>query len=185
MEKYGKGKDWIRKAIDAATVQKADVPPPQPVVCVFDATKIGYELLLVARAPALKANLGWAWIQQETKEAYAGLRAFIEGKGFIMTAVVLDGRTGIPRVFEDIPVQICQFHQLQIVRRKLTLRPETRAGQTLLQIGFRIAKSNEAEFIQLLSVWFAEYESFISERTYITGCNRWHYTHRRVRSAYY
>jgi hypothetical protein len=184
MKDYSKGKNWMRKTIDAAETRESANTKPQSVVCVFDATKISDELLLVARAPTLKANLGWAWILQETKEAYAGLRNFVEGKGFTLTAAVLDGRTGIPRVFQDIPVQICQFHQLQIVRRKLTLRPETDAGKELLHITFTIAKSTEADFTKELAMWFVRYESFINERTYTEGCKRWRYTHARVRSAY-
>lgn len=157
---------------------------PQAVVCVFDATHIGEDILLVARAPALKTNLGWAWIQSETKETYSGLRTFVESKGFTLTAVVLDGRTGIPRVFEDIPVQICQFHQLKTIKKKLTLRPETEAGQELLSLAFCLAKSDERTFTHKLSVWFEAHESFINEKTYILGTRRWRYTHRRVRSAY-
>ena len=183
-KRYRRGKDWVRKTIDAATVRDPAIIAACPVVGVFDATKIGTKLLLVGRAPALKANLGWAWIPQETKEAYAGLRVFIEAKGFTLTAAVLDGRTGIPRVFQDIPVQLCQFHQLQTVRRKLTLRPETDAGKELLHITFGIAKSTEAEFTQQLAAWFTHYESFINERTYTIGCTHWRYTHARVRSAY-
>lgn len=139
---------------------------------------------MTAREPNLKVNLGWAWIESETKEAYSALKANIESRGFKLTAVVLDGRTGIPRVFEGIPVQICQFHQLQIVRRKLTLRPETKAGQTLLSIGFSISKSTEAELTAQLEEWFKEYGTFINEKTYVLGTKRWRYTHRRVRSAY-
>jgi len=140
--------------------------------------------LLVARSPNLKANLGWIWIGSETKEAYSALRRNIESRGFRITAAVLDGRTGMSGVFADIPVQICQFHQLQIVRRKLTLRPETEAGQELLSFTFSIAKTDEASFIQGLREWHAKYEIFINEKTHILGSRRWHYTHRRVRSAY-
>ena len=139
---------------------------------------------MTAREPNLKVNLGWAWIESETKEAYSALKANIESRGFKLTAVVLDGRTGIPRVFEGIPVQICQFHQLQIVRRKLTLRPETKAGQTLLSIGFSISKSTEAKLTSELEEWFKKYGTFINEKTHILGTKRWRYTHRRVRSAY-
>jgi len=112
------------------------------------------------------------------------LRTNIESRGFKLTAVVLDGRTGIPRVFSDILVQICQFHQLQIVRRKLTLRPETEAGQTLLSIGFSISKKDEVTLGHELDDWFKKYGEFINERTYTIGTKRWRYTHRRVRSAY-
>lgn len=181
---YGKGKNWIRAAIDNATTRKRASLPPQEVVCIFDATHIGEGILLVARASALKANLAWAWIVAETKEAYADLRRHIESRGFILKAVVLDGRTGIPRVFENIPVQICQFHQLQVVRRKLTLRPETDAGRDLLSIAFSIATTNEKTLAKDLDAWNTKYGAFINERTYILGTRRWRHTHRRVRSAY-
>lgn len=140
--------------------------------------------MLTAREPNLKANLGWAWIESEKKEAYAALKANLESRGFRLKAVVLDGRTGIPRVFEGLPVQICQFHQLQIVRRKLTLRPETEAGQTLLSIGFSISKKTEAALASELADWFTKYGTFINERSYTVGTKRWRYTHRRVRAAY-
>jgi hypothetical protein len=183
-KRYGKGKNWIRKTIDSSQVKRSATIPHQAVVCIFDATHIGEETLLAAREPNLKANLGWAWIPSETKESYALLRSDIESRGFKLTAVVLDGRTGIPRVFEGLPVQICQFHQLQIVRRKLTLRPETEAGQTLRSIGFSISKRTEATLTSELTDWFKEYGDFINERSYTIGTKRWRYTHRRVRTAY-
>lgn len=183
-ERYKKSRDTIRKILDRAEITPAAPIEPQSCVCVFDASHFGTDTLLVARAPAIKKNLGWAWIPHETKEAYAGLRTHIEGKGFQLTAVVLDGRTGIPKVFGDIPVQICQFHQLQIVRRKLTLRPETEAGQKLLSLVFSLAHTEEKIFTRELNAWHREYEKFINERTYTLSTRRWRYTHRRVRSAY-
>jgi len=138
----------------------------------------------VARAPHLKANLGWAWIQSETKEAYSLLREHIVKRGFCITAAVLDGRTGISRVFLDIPVQICQFHQMRIVKRKLTLRPETAAGQELLSIALKLAKTNQENLERELGEWHKKYQEFLNEKTYTIGCRNWSYTHRRVRSAY-
>lgn len=185
MERYKKSRNWVQRRIDEAHVTLRSSEQPQHVVAVFDATHIGDEdILLMARAPHERINLGWVWIPSETKGAYAGLRTFIEQKGYTLAGVVLDGRTGIPKVFEDIPVQICQFHQLQIVRRKLTLNPETKAGQILLSLMFTIASSDHAVFEKALAEWFKEYEPFITERTYVLGTRRWHYTHRRVRSAY-
>ena len=183
-EKYGLSEKTIRTRLDDASVRQRASALPQAVVCIFDASHFGEETLLVARAPKLKANLGWAWIASETKETYAGLRAHIESKGYKLQGAVLDGRTGIPKVFSDIPVQICQFHQLQIVRRKLTLRPETEAGVALLSIGFSLARSDEPTLAKELSDWHTSYKTFMDERTYTVGTKRWRYTHRRVRSAY-
>lgn len=183
-ETYGKSERTIRYILDRSKTRKSLNIEPQEVTCIFDATHLGNDLLLTAREPNLKANLGWAWIPSETKEHYALLKSSIESRGFKLRAVVLDGRTGIPRVFEGLPVQICQFHQLQIVKRKLTLRPETEAGQTLLTIGFSISKKNEAILTHELVEWFKKYGVFVNEKTYTIGTKRWRYTHRRVRSAY-
>lgn len=114
--RYGKGKNWIRKAIDKADIRQKQNIQPTDVVCVFDATHFGEEVLLAARAPKLKSNLGWAWIECETKEVYAGLRSYVESKGFRLKVVVLDGRTGIPKVFSDILVQICHFHEQKTIK---------------------------------------------------------------------
>jgi len=183
-ETYERSERTIRHIIDRSETRKSLNTEPQEVVCIFDATHLGEDLLLTAREPNLKVNLGWAWIESETKENYAALKANIESRGFKIKGVVLDGRTGVPRVFEGMPIQICQFHQLQIVKRKLTLRPETEAGQSLLAIGFSISKKNEEILTQELNDWFKKFKYFINEKTYILGTRRWRYTHRRVRSAY-
>src|SRR5204863_7931209 len=46
-------------------------------------------------------------------------------------AAVVDGRRGFLAVFKDIPVQICQFHQIKQVTKYLTRRPKTEAGVEL------------------------------------------------------
>jgi len=134
---------------------------PQPIVCIFDATKIGSDLLLAARVP-LKSNLAWSWIKSETKESYASMKAHLESKGFTFTCVVIDGRRGIPMVFNGIPVQICQFHQMQIVKRKLTLRPETEAGQELLSLAMSLAKTNQETLENELNEWHIKYKEFFN-----------------------
>lgn len=184
MVTYHRGKNYIRKVIDESKVQGPQPSVVPDVVLIFDATHLGEDTLLVARDPHRKKNVGWAWICEETKEAYSLLRQDIERRGYHITAVVLDGRTGIPKVFSDVPVQICQFHQLQIVRRKLTLRPETEAGKELLTIGLNIVKYDKEKLERDLDIWFKKYEKFLKEKSYTLGTRRWRYTHRRVRSAY-
>jgi hypothetical protein len=184
METYGRGKNYIRKVIDESKIQESETSLASDVVLIFDATHLGEDLLLVARSPHLKKNVGWAWIVEETKEVYRSLKQNIEERGYNITAVVLDGRVGIPRVFEGILVQICQFHMLQTVRRKLTLHPETEAGKELLTIGLNIVKYEKKTLERDLNIWYTKHEDFLKEKTYILGTNRWRHTHRRVRSAY-
>lgn len=183
-DRYCKSEKTIRNIIDKVKTRPNQQIKKQSVVAIFDATHIGDDCLLMARAPTTKINLGWAWIAQETKEVYAELKQNLESRGIILSAVILDGRTGIPAVFGGIPVQICQFHQLQTIKRKLTLRPETDAGKELLHIAFGLTKSNEQMMTNELKNWFEKYRDFINEKSYPFGTRRWHYTHKRVRSAY-
>lgn len=182
---YKKSERHIRNILDRVELKTNTSDQPQDVVLIFDATHFGDDTLLVARAPHLKKNIAGAWILEETKENYLRLRLEIEQRGYRITAVVLDGRAGIPRVFEGLPIQICQFHMLQIVRRKLTLRPETEAGKELLTIGLNIVKYDAEKLTRNLNIWYEKHETFLNEKTHTIGTNRQRFVHRRVRSAHH
>ncbi|MEK7070419.1 MAG: hypothetical protein AAB966_01295 [Patescibacteria group bacterium] len=111
-------------------------------------------------------------------------RKILENKGWVFTSAVVDGRRGMTTVFSDIPVQICQFHQMKTVTKYLTRRPETVAGQELRAIMLGLPRNNKKEFEKLLKGWYLKWKSFVNEKTYITDTRYWHYTHKNVRSAY-
>lgn len=112
-------------------------------------------------------------------------RKILEDKGWVFTAVVVDGRRGMTTVFKDIPVQVCQFHQMKNVTKYLTRRPETEAGKELRSIMLQLPHSNEKEFTKLLLDWKKIWNEYITEKTYITGTKHWYHTHKKVRSAYF
>ena len=84
--------------------------------------------MLVFRSWDLKQNLYWTEVASETALAYHG-KQILEGLGYTFDAIVLDGRHGIRGVFGDIPVQLCQYHQIATIRRYLTNRPKLEAGE--------------------------------------------------------
>ena len=158
---------------------------PRPVVLVVDATYFGREYgVLVARDPNAKENLYVAELRHETKLEYTLLRKNIESLGYSIEAVVLDGRRGIPRVFEGIPVQICQYHQWSIVRRALTTRPKLESHKALLAIARLIAKSTEVEIATMLIAFEEKFRSDLNEKHICSHCGKPVYTHRKLRSAY-
>lgn len=158
---------------------------PRPVVVIIDATYFGRGYgVLVARDPNAHENLHVHEIASETKAEYQIVRDDLEQKGYTLRAVVLDGRRGIPRIFNGIPVQICHFHQWQIVKKKLTTRPKLESHQALLSIGRRIAKNTEAEMKTLLEIFEKRYRNDLHEKTYVLGTKHWRYTHAKLRSAY-
>ena len=111
-------------------------------------------------------------------------RKILEDKGWIFTAAVVDGRRGMTTVFKDIPVQVCQFHQMKTVTKYLTRRPETPAGQELRGIMLQLPRSTEKEFTKLLADWKKDWSEILTDKTYILGTRRWYHTYKKVRSAY-
>lgn len=174
----------ITRLLDAAPLPEK-VHRPRSVTLVADATYFGREYgVLVARDPNEKENLYVAELRHETKLEYILLRKNIEALGYAIQAVVLDGRRGIPRVFEGIPIQICQYHQWSIVRRALTTRPKLDSHRALLAIARLIAKSTEESMRTMLAEFDGVYRIEINEKHVCSHCGKPVYTHRKLRSAY-
>lgn len=162
-----------------------DILKPQPTVTIADTTFWGRSYgVCVFRSPVLKKNLWWTEVANEKVATYHYGRKILEDRGWVFTAAVVDGRRGLARVFDDIPVQICIFHQMKRITKYLTRRPETLAGQELRTIMLQLPQSTEKDFTKRLKEWHQAWKSFINEKTRVSGCNRWHYTHKNVRSAY-
>jgi len=138
----------------------------------------------IFRSPSLHKNLWYTEVTKEIMATYYYGRKILEDKGWGFTAAVVDGRRGMTTVFKDIPVQICQFHQMKTVTKYLTRRPETLAGQELRSIMLQLPRSNKKEFTKLLADWKKEWNNFITDKTYVTGTKYWYYTHKKVRGAY-
>lgn len=160
---------------------------PQPAVIIVDSTFYKRVFgIMVVRAPKLKQNIYWRKISNEKIEDYARTRKEVERAGWVIQAVVLDGRPGAKRVFADRPVQMCQFHQKQIINRRLTTRPKLQASIELRMLTNTLTKTNEKEFSHKLDKWYERWSTFLRERTPNPNPNKqWEYTHKRVRSAYY
>lgn len=182
---YKKSSNWIRLQLDRAQV-KVKLIEPQKVILVLDATFFKRIFgVLVVRAPHLKRNIYWKEIAGETINEYFETRIAVEKIGFRIKAVVIDGRPGVRNLFSDVPVQMCHFHQKQIINRYLTLRPRLEASIELKNIASSLCHINKGKFIDILDLWHDKWADFLKERTIsIDNPKRWFYTHKRVRSAY-
>lgn len=181
---YGRSKNWIRNRIVNASVLYPRLIP-QPVVLVADATFFQRNFgICVMRSPSLKKNLYVQDIQNETIDAYRQGRITLEEQGYTLQAVVLDGRPGVRQLFADIPVQMCHFHQKQIITRYLTRNPKLEAGIALKNIAARLCDTTEQDFTHALDTWHERWKLFLKEKTIDAGTLKWHYTHKRLRSAY-
>jgi hypothetical protein len=183
-KEYSRSIDWVRSKIAKSKSDKKIINP-DGLVIVADVTFFrriyGY---IVFRSPKLKKNLYFKQIPYETIMEYSLGRAAIESRGFKISAIVLDGKPGVRSIFSDIPVQMCHFHQKQIIQRYLTNNPKLEAGIELKKIANTLCDTDEKTFAELLKNWHEKWIDFLKEKTVNPISGRWHYTHRRIRSAY-
>lgn len=77
-------------------------------------------------------------IHYETNTLYQLGIEHIKQQGVAIKSITCDGRRGLNILFKDIPVQMCQFHQLQIITLYLTRCPENTASIALRELTLNI-----------------------------------------------
>ena len=131
-----------------------------------------------------KENLLKYYVRHETNSYYVQGINELKNKGFVISAIVCDGRKGLIQSFGDIPVQMCQFHQCAIIRRYLTKRPRLLAAQELITVVDLMKQTDKESFTGALMGWFAKWENFLNERSKNEQSEKTFYTHKRLRGAY-
>ena len=177
----------MRNKLDALAVSLPNFTP-QRTVLIVDTTFWGRSYgVCVFLSKELKRAIWWHEVESERMAHYHYGRKILESQGWIFSAVVVDGRRGFLAVFKDIPVQICQFHQIKQVTKYLTRKPRTEAAQELRTLALTLTKVDAATFTAHLASWHATWGTFIEEKTvyeFVTGKTKWFYTHKKTRSAY-
>lgn len=187
-EQTGYDKKTIFKYLDAIVLPQKE-HNPRPIHLVVDATYFGTRTdntswgVILFRDFDQRENLWWKYVDHETADFYKEGKEFLERLGYTILTVTSDGFLGLPRVFEHIPFQMCQFHMKQIVIRNVTRKPQTEAGKVLLALANTLTQTNEEEFLRRLQAFHVKYISFLSEKTtHPDGSKSW--THEGARRAY-
>ncbi len=184
-ERHGHTYEWVRARLDEYAVSTSDDLTPGPTIIVPDTTFWGRHYgVTVFRSWSRKRNLWWNEVSSEKMEHYHYGRKILEERGWTFAAAVIDGLRGLATVFNDIPVQICHFHQLQTVTKYLTRKPKTDAGVELRRLALTLTKTNGKIFTEALATWEKRWHTFYTEKTYVAGTKHWYHTHKNVYSAY-
>lgn len=158
------------------------IPSTELVNLIADATFFSRsDGVLIFRANA--QNIYWHFIESETlKEMTLGLDA-VDTMGWRFKSVTLDGRKGVIKLFAarylGIPIQLCQFHQAQTIRRYLTNKPKTICGQRLKNVMACLTQTTQDVFQSLVETLQEEYADFLKERN-----DKHQFKHRTLRSAF-
>ena len=124
------------------------------------------------------------YVRHETTALYLAGISEISRRGIAIQGIVCDGRQGLFGLFGDIPIQMCQFHQIQIVQRYLTRKPKTQAAVELKKLTLKLTKQPKVEFVNNLKNWYLRWSDYLNERSKSHSTGKTYYTHKRLRSAY-
>jgi hypothetical protein len=159
-------------------------PTPRAMVAIIDATKVGMDWLLVVRDPHAKENVYADYFLSETTSSYQSAQETLLDAGFTFSAIVCDGRfITVSGLFKDVPIQMCHYHQTQIIIKYLTRNPKLHPGIELLDLVRTLPHADEESFIDAFKLWCTTWDSFLKEKTIDEKTGHWHWTHNRLRQA--
>ncbi len=182
-EKYQCSIKTIQRKIDLIEV---DIPKkyPRKVVVLMDTTYWGRHFgLMLFKDAYTKENLLKYYVRSESNYLYKKGIVELIRLGYEVLGIVCDGRRGLMQLFDDIPVQMCQFHQVAIIRRYITKNPKIQASIELKELVSILKKTDKESFKGGLDLWFEKWDSFLKERTINLETGKSYYTHKRLRSA--
>ena len=123
------------------------------------------------------------FVKIETTGLYLKGVEIISQRGIKVQSIICDGRKGVIQMFSTVPVQMCQFHQVAIVRRYLTMRPKMPASIELWRVTQLLTKTCKEIFSSRLQIWYNQWKPFLDEQK-IDSNGKKRYVHKRLRSAY-
>jgi len=185
--KYDRSIPWIKKQLDAFEPEARQINP-SIITIVADATFYGKKSdrlgTLVFKDVLNDKIVACKHIDTETASDYKQLVEELSKQGFVIQGVTIDGKRGVAKAFGDIPVQMCHFHQIAIIKRYLTSRPKLEASIELLKICRRLPTTTQSRFTEALSQWYEKHEAFINEKTLNPTTLKYVSTHAKLVAAY-
>lgn len=186
---YNRSDEWVRTKLASYKAPKV-IQRPRPVVVVMDVTYFGSWGVLVVIDPNASAAdnenlvLYHAFLNgSERSVDYEMALDTLESAGYTILGAAIDGRRGVRELLQarSVPVQHCQFHQLQNVTRYLTRRPYLLPNQTLRSIAMTLTTTTQAQLTADLDDWHTTYGEWLKEKEASTG----RFAHPRTRQAYF
>ena len=164
--KYGVSEKTIRRDLaEMHHVQK--ISKYKQVTIQMDTTYWGRRFGLMVIRDAVRGRVLWRkYVTHETIADYLEGVDWLKSKGFRIYGVVIDGMKGLAKALYPLPVQLCQFHQILIVRRYITQDPDIEASKALLDLVNDITKMDKGSFIGAFNEWHNKYQDVLNERVH-------------------
>lgn len=184
--KYGVSERTIRRDLEGMRyVQK--ISKYKQVTIQMDTTYWGRNFGLMVIKDALRGKILWRkYVTHETIADYIEGVRWLEKHRFRIYGAVIDGMKGLAKALSPYPVQLCQFHQMLIVRRYITQDPEIEASAALLDLVNNITRMDKESFVGAFNEWYDRYKDIVNERSHDKRIKKKTppYMRPRLRSAY-
>lgn len=184
--KYGVSERTIRRDLEGMRyVQK--ISKHKQVTIQMDTTYWGRNFGLLVIKDALRGKILWRkYVTHETIADYIEGVRWLEKHRFRIYGAVIDGMKGLAKALSPYPVQLCQFHQMLIVRRYITQDPEIEASAALLDLVNNMTRMDKESFVGAFNEWYDRYKDIINERSHDKRIKKKTppYMRPRLRSAY-
>jgi hypothetical protein len=181
--KYNCSIKTIQRKIDSITPTKATVFP-SIVNVLMDTTYFGRKFGVMLFKDSISGQVLYKqYVKQETNELYLIGINKIRSRGIKIQGIICDGRKGLLQLVGTIPIQMCQFHQVAIIRRYLTRKPKMQASIELWSVAQWLTKTCKELFESRLLVWYNKWSPFLNEQK-LDEKGKKRYVHKKLRSAY-
>jgi len=128
--KYNCSVKTIQRKIDAVKTQRQTTFSSVANV-LMDTTYFGRKLGVMVFKDSISGQILYKqYVKQETNKLYLSGIEEIARRGIKIQAIICDDRKGLFQLFGEIPIQMCNFHQVAIVRRYLTKNPKMQASKS-------------------------------------------------------
>lgn len=135
--------------------------------------------IMVFRWWPLRKNLYWKEVPRETKQDYVDWIDKLKNDWREIIGIVCDWKRWLLWWFDWIPMQMCHFHQKQIIRRYIMKTPILEENLELKDIASFVWKLSKDTLKQRLDSWKQRNSMFLKERN-----DKWWFKHWRTRSAH-
>jgi hypothetical protein len=133
-------------------------------------------------------NILHKFVKSETLIEYGLCLQFLDQICPRIKSFTVDGRAGVIAIlhkrYPNVPVQMCIFHQVQIVLRYTTRNPKTQCGIDLKKLILTLKNTTKKEFTFEFKTLHENYKEFLNEYTINPITNRKSHSHKSLRSAF-
>ncbi|TCP97835.1 mutator family transposase [Cricetibacter osteomyelitidis] len=124
-------------------------------------------------------------VKTERDEYYQKALNKLREKGYVIQSITCDGRRGLLKDLFDVPIQMCHFHLVAMVMRKLRKKHKSSAGKALKILVKTLKESSKNEFYRRLHYWYLKHKDYLEERSDKANERGYFpYKHKGVRGAY-